>query len=69
MLVKQRKNKKGDRYIFSITINGVMHKRRGVMTKTFVPKEFDNVKIWSADKFYDPADAYVKNIVFKNYGK
>ena len=39
------------------------------MTKTFVPKEFDNVKIWSADKFYDPADAYVKNIVFKNYGK
>ena len=67
--VKQRKNKKGDRYYFSIYVNGAMHKTRGVMTQKFVPKEYDNVKVWSGDKFYNPADAYIKNIVFKNFGE
>ena len=67
VLVQQRK--KNGRYVFSLTINGKAQVKRGIMKKNFVPPEYNNAKVWAADKFRDTANAYMKNLVFSNYGE
>uniref|UniRef100_A0A7M5V0H6 Uncharacterized protein n=1 Tax=Clytia hemisphaerica TaxID=252671 RepID=A0A7M5V0H6_9CNID len=63
VLIQQRKTKKG-RYIMTVTINGKINKNRIVFSKDQEPKEYTDVKMYSADKWYQQANAFVKNLIF-----
>ena len=68
VLIQQRKTKKG-RWVMTVTINGKVNKNRIVFKKDQEPKEYTNVKMYSADKWYPEANAFVKNLIFSTQGK
>lgn len=57
----------GTKYKVTLTINGEVDGNPLIHTNE--PKEFQNVKMYSADPWYDAAVAYVRNLAFDNVGK
>merc|ERR1712157_281067 len=65
VLVEQTKIK--DKYSLTLTLGGERTgKRHQVGNDKNEPAEYDNVKIYAADKYYPAADGFIKNFLFAN---